>query len=238
MNGKTSFNPSRPVRQRSWSSLDLVMACLSSAPIKSDYELLSIGPLGTNISQSIPEIQTFLFMKMHLKMPSAKWRPFYLGLNVSKFHMADTWWPSWIWGSRLIIIILNNHFDDIYSNVCIWNLSLYCYRYNKKIQLLLGIWNGIEDKIYTLKKKDSISCRCWKRRFTWEPRVIQLLLIYYTVITIFVIYVYDYGTETSLVVYLIKNVKLSLARPPLNVYETWLNFLSKILHWRLAPLSG
>ena len=41
-----------------------------------------IGPLGTNFSEIFIRIQTFSFKKMHLKMSSAKWRPFCLGLNV------------------------------------------------------------------------------------------------------------------------------------------------------------
>ena len=42
-----------------------------------------IGPLGTNLSEILSEIHTFSLKKMHLKMSSAKWRPFCLGLNVS-----------------------------------------------------------------------------------------------------------------------------------------------------------
>ena len=38
--------------------------------------ILLIGPLGTNISEILIGIQTFSFKKMHLKMSSAKWRPF------------------------------------------------------------------------------------------------------------------------------------------------------------------
>ena len=44
-------------------------------------EILLIGPLGTNFSEILIEIYTFSFKKMHLKMSSAKWRPFCLGLN-------------------------------------------------------------------------------------------------------------------------------------------------------------
>ena len=40
------------------------------------------GPLGSNFGEIIIEIDTFSFKKMHLKLSSAKWRPFYLGLNV------------------------------------------------------------------------------------------------------------------------------------------------------------
>ena len=41
-----------------------------------------IGPLGTNFSEFLIVIHTFSFNEMHLKMPSAKWRLFCLGLNV------------------------------------------------------------------------------------------------------------------------------------------------------------
>ena len=44
--------------------------------------ILLIRPLGTNFSKSLIGIQTFSLKKMHLKMSSAKWRPFRLGLNV------------------------------------------------------------------------------------------------------------------------------------------------------------
>ena len=39
-------------------------------------------PLWTNFSEILIGIQTFSFKKMHLKMSSAKWCPFCLGLNV------------------------------------------------------------------------------------------------------------------------------------------------------------
>ena len=44
--------------------------------------LLLIGPLGTNFNEILIEILTFSFKKMHLKVSSAKRRPFCLGLNV------------------------------------------------------------------------------------------------------------------------------------------------------------
>ena len=44
--------------------------------------ILLIGPWGTNCNEILIGIQTFSFKKMHLKMSSAKWRPFCLGLNV------------------------------------------------------------------------------------------------------------------------------------------------------------
>ena len=41
-----------------------------------------IQTLGTNLSEILSENHRFSFKKMHLKMSSAKWRPFFLGLNV------------------------------------------------------------------------------------------------------------------------------------------------------------
>ena len=44
--------------------------------------ILLICPLATNFSEILIEINTFSLKKMHLKMSSAKGRPFCLGLNV------------------------------------------------------------------------------------------------------------------------------------------------------------
>ena len=44
--------------------------------------MLLIGLCGTNFSDILIGIHTFSFKKIHLKMSSAKWRPFCLGLNV------------------------------------------------------------------------------------------------------------------------------------------------------------
>ena len=52
--------------------------------------ILLIRPLGTNFSEFIIVIHTFSFNKMHLKMSSAKWRPFCLGLNVIFFVQNKT----------------------------------------------------------------------------------------------------------------------------------------------------
>ena len=49
--------------------------------------ILLIGPLGTNFSEFLIAIHTFSFNKMHLKMSSAKWHPFCLGLDVLKWRL-------------------------------------------------------------------------------------------------------------------------------------------------------
>ena len=50
--------------------------------------ILLIGPLGINFNEILIGIQTSSFKNMRLKMASAKWRPFCLGLNVL------TWFTS------------------------------------------------------------------------------------------------------------------------------------------------
>ena len=44
--------------------------------------ILLIRTSGTNFSEILSEIRAFSLKKMHLKMSTAKWRPFCLGLNV------------------------------------------------------------------------------------------------------------------------------------------------------------
>ena len=52
------------------------------AIIWTNVGILLIGPLRTNFSETLIAIHIFSFKKMHLKMSSDKWRPFFLGLNV------------------------------------------------------------------------------------------------------------------------------------------------------------
>ena len=51
------------------------------ATIWTNAGILSIGPWEINSSEICIGIHTFPFKKIHLKMASAKWRPFCLGLN-------------------------------------------------------------------------------------------------------------------------------------------------------------
>ena len=52
------------------------------AIIWTNVGILLIWPFGTNFNETLIEIHTFSFKKMHLKRPSAKWRPFCLCLSV------------------------------------------------------------------------------------------------------------------------------------------------------------
>ena len=62
------------------------------AIVSTSAGILLIGPLGTNFSEISIEIITFSFKKMRLKVSSAKWRPFCLGLNVLKFQSCLRWY--------------------------------------------------------------------------------------------------------------------------------------------------
>ena len=65
------------------------------AIIWTNARILLIEPLETNFSEILIEIRKFSFKKMRLKMSSAKWRPFCLGLNelsaMSGRHTRDVY---------------------------------------------------------------------------------------------------------------------------------------------------
>ena len=61
-----------------WSGPALVQI-MSCCLFGANTDLLSIRPLGTNFSEIWIKMQNFWFVKMHLKMSSAKWRPFCSG---------------------------------------------------------------------------------------------------------------------------------------------------------------
>ena len=63
--------------------------------------ILLIPPIGTIFNETLIEIHTFLFMKIHLNMLSGKWWPFYLGLNVL------THWDQ----AQFYVQIYNFYFD-------------------------------------------------------------------------------------------------------------------------------
>ena len=52
--------------------------------------ILLIRTSGTNFSEKLSEIHIVSFTKMNLKVSSAKWRPFCLGLNVLRLRRAIT----------------------------------------------------------------------------------------------------------------------------------------------------
>ena len=59
------------------------------AIIRTNAGILLIRPWGTNFSEILIKILIFSFEKMHLKVSSAKRRPFCLGLNVLKVNLPN-----------------------------------------------------------------------------------------------------------------------------------------------------
>ena len=72
--------------------------------------ILLIGPLGTNVSEILIAILTFSFKKMHLKASSAKWRPFFLSLNVLKSAV----------GNCQCLVMLSSCVQGEWSPISIW----------------------------------------------------------------------------------------------------------------------
>ena len=62
------------------------------AIIRTNAGILLIGPLGTNFREMLIKTLTFSLKKTRLKVSSAKWRPFCLGLNVLKHLFLHSYW--------------------------------------------------------------------------------------------------------------------------------------------------
>ena len=105
---------------------------------------LLIGPLGTNFSEILIKIPTFSFKKMRLKVLSAKWRPFCLGLHVL------TRWPLVVpYGDKIrvnISVVLwyspkgnfRNHYNILHIA---WINKIFCKSTYLKIPLYLSAVN-------------------------------------------------------------------------------------------------
>ena len=48
--------------------------------------ILLIGPLGTNFGEILIKVHMFSLRKMHFKMSSGKWHPFFIGLFLSSYR--------------------------------------------------------------------------------------------------------------------------------------------------------
>ena len=92
------------------------------AIIWTNAAILLIGPLGTNFSEILNELQTFSLKKILLKMSSAKCCPFRLGLNVLR--------TFWLWHTQEQLLvntyrILSSLFYRIGIN------KMHCYLYKR-----------------------------------------------------------------------------------------------------------
>ena len=97
--------------------------------------ILLIWPLGTNFNEILIGIQTFSFKKMHLKMSSAKCRPFCLSLNVLRLWFVASSVPCYF--LNLCWLVVNWILRNCFNQLSIQNSSL------KKISCTLscGKWD-------------------------------------------------------------------------------------------------
>ena len=96
--------------------------------------ILLIGPLGTNFIEILIDILSFSFKKMHLKVSSAKWRPFCFGHNVlsrdhEKRYIVKSL-ISWVHTQNdpwLIFFFFLMHHDTPYSprDCCHYSIAMY-----------------------------------------------------------------------------------------------------------------
>ena len=82
--------------------------------------ILVIGPIGTNLSEIVIKIHTLSFKKKYLKMSSAKWRPFCLGLNV--FNLFNLWKVSYV--VCIIICVALVTVKITYANWHLWGVPM------------------------------------------------------------------------------------------------------------------
>ena len=85
------------------------------AIIWSNAGILLNGPLGTNFSEILIKTQIFSFIKMHPKIPSAKWRPFCPGGDELTQYACLVNFAFSDGGSSHDSAVDNNYWDNILS---------------------------------------------------------------------------------------------------------------------------
>ena len=98
--------------------------------------LLVNGTLGTNFSEILSEIHTFASTKMHLKVPSTKWRQLALGLNVLIYLML-----LWLYYHSLMMWLINH----ILQSCCTFT-GHFLSPQHKIVRVLEGNFLGCESK--------------------------------------------------------------------------------------------
>ena len=136
---------------------------LRQAIIWTNAGILSIGPLGTNFSQIVLDIQTFSFKEMHLRMSSGKWRQFCLCLNEASDRIPDSTilWSEKVlytvikwqrhWGCNTTTGILKIIFSINFPEIKFWWFDSWLYpivtfAYNYRIHSLREQLNTVESR--------------------------------------------------------------------------------------------
>ena len=82
------------------------------AIIWTNAEILLIRPLGTKFNEIFIKNHTFSFKKMHLKMLSAKWRPYCLGLECVK---NGSYYGTYMYNSTHLVVLRLEYSKIIWS---------------------------------------------------------------------------------------------------------------------------
>ena len=123
------------MHQRIESALVQIMACRLFGAKPLSKPMLSIGPLGTNFSEISIKIQNFSFMKMHLKISCAKWRPFCPGGQTLTYVVH----------SPAVVICVNLHMSSLNSSIfmagmwTLYHLHWYDEYYLQILSNVLGV---------------------------------------------------------------------------------------------------
>ena len=129
--------------------------------------ILLIGPLGTNFSEILTGIQTFSFKKMHLKMSSAKWRPFCLGLDVLRYYRYITLDIDSPWNGKghewgISHVYMHQQVDKrqyVTMDILLDSKRRYSYLGDKRSKLYQSLYNDIHSNSkVTNKKMNTIKC--------------------------------------------------------------------------------
>ena len=146
------------------------------AIIWTNARVLFIVPLGTNFSEILTKLLTFSFKKMRLKVSSAKWWPFCLGLMVQVClnKMGHYWFRYWsgislalINSEQLAISLSNLAYCQLHQNLGKFELNLWIFLSRKCISISLKspkwlfvqeTWTNWQFKMCFLKRKSSSQC--------------------------------------------------------------------------------
>ena len=155
---------------------------------------LSIRPQGKYLSETLFKIQKFWVKEMYLNMPSAKWRPFCLGLNVLKTSKSQAkchillWSLSYDW-SLFVPRLATVHWMTLphlmmptilYNTHCItaikdtifdrgWKVDLPLYLFFLLMMSSLSYYKKVLHKEFTPRCLSRYGLQSWScNYFLWE----------------------------------------------------------------------
>ena len=181
--------------------------------------ILLIWSLGTNFSEIWIEIQMSPFKKMHLKMPSGKWRPSCLGLNVLTYCpqwyvLISVKWVNIGSGNKWLVAFSSpNYYLNQCSLVINWTIK------NKLNKILIRIW------------KSSCIWKCLLQNVHYFAEGIMSLKMYnFLPLVWYMLYLFLYCVPR--IIFIVNPLRAKFLRENINIY---LHFMSS-LHTDKTPI--